>query len=105
VSNTKDSSKKECAACHHPIIEPGCEWTSPERRLYCWACAHRKLSEAELLLVRIDDAYEKPNWSNREEANVVMDAINDWLGDNCVDAAPVHPCGDKLPGGLRHTAN
>jgi hypothetical protein len=63
-------------------LNDDCEW--PERRLYCWECAHEKLSEAEKLLSRIDNAYDKPDWSDRETANTVMDSINDWLGDNGV---------------------
>lgn len=40
------------------------------------------LGEAYGLLCRIDDAYDKPDWVDRETANTVMDDINDWLGDN-----------------------
>lgn len=72
-----------CAECNVTMsLDDGCEW--PPRRLYCWACCHSKLTEAESLLARIDDAYDKPDWSDREAANTVMDSINDWLGDNRV---------------------
>ena len=72
-----------CAACNVTMsLDDECEW--PPRRLYCWGCAHEKLTEAESLLGRIDDAYDKPSWSDRETANTVMDSINDWLGDNRV---------------------
>ena len=41
---------------------------------------NRRLTAAGDLLARMDRAYDKPHWADRETADAVMSDIRDWLG-------------------------
>lgn len=58
---------------------PRCEQASASSAV---AVVGSMLDEAIDLLLRIDDAYGRPSSDKRETADQVMDAINNWLGDN-----------------------